>query len=178
MISISDLRAVLSPAVIDDEELLGIKEEVEELFNSTTGLNYSEGSFSSDYSLVDGQKKISLDQRPIKSVDSVEYSLDGITWNTLSSEYYGIINEFILVLTESVNTSYVRVSVTSGYGEDTPSVIKRALKLQARFMQKRLGNGAIAIASQSFEGGAGTYLAPTLHPYFSTVCNKYKRYFG
>lgn len=120
---------------------------------------------------------------PIETVTKVEErALSDSTWTELTADQY-LLTDPNRNRLERVGTCWpalVRVTYTGGYtGEPTagavppqnktPQDIQEALLVQAKFMRERNVPGRVITQSQNFEGGAGVFLKPGLHPEFSRL---------
>lgn len=186
MIKIEELRAELKLPPKEDAKLVGLLDEVVELWEQRTGRLWLRRE---DYVQVlvpqtDASRTLSLALWPVEEVTKVEELDQYVTseWEELDSAYYRVMFGNVLEK-RGFDTAWkptVRVTYTGGYAAvgstyATPGDVKRALITQIKFMLGRLSDSNLLIKSQNFEGGSGVFEEAALHPMFERVARQKAR---
>lgn len=179
MLSLEVYRDYLGLSPGNEDELQALKEEVEDLWVSTTQRAWKAESGRVEIQRVHGDRitTLFLQLIPVATVTKVEVKgesnedweellfADG-TWELIGDQ---------LVRYGSWWKPLVRVTYNGGYATDAcPAKIRRALKLQAKFARERQDT-EVKISSQNFKGGAGNFVEPDLHPYFAKLAQAERR---
>jgi hypothetical protein len=179
MISTSRLRQELRISPNQDELVVELKSVVIDLWERATGSLWNKRTgYVEDLTIPDDEDHYYIwpALRPVTAITTIqERDRTVSSWTLLASDKY-IINGLKIEKLTDCWSSRVRLTYTGGYDETTcPQSVKRALILQAQFMTHRLGEDKIAIKSENFEGGSGTFEEAFLHPYFLQHAKQHRR---
>jgi len=179
MISLSILRRELGLKPEDDELLIEIRQEVIDLWEEQTGRLWDIRTGYIEIVTPETVRttKIWPSLRPISTITTIEErAARGSTWTTLDSSNYLVVRDHI----ENISVPWgdrVRITYDGGYSDSTsPLDVRKALVLQAKFMQVRFSDGKIATKSEGFEGGSVGFLEDAfIHPFFRKLAHKKRR---
>lgn len=177
MISLSELRRDLRLPKDEDDRLEGIRAEVIALWESATGRpwNLRTGYVESFDPSVRLGADLALSLHPVTSIASVTTrGLNDSAATVIDPTKYFLMGTRTLRRTDSNWGGHITVTYSGGIADARPD-IKRALIVQAMFMRDRFSAEKLAIAGQSFEGGAGSFLAADFHPLFERLAKQYAR---
>lgn len=179
MLSIQKYRDFLKLAPDQESDLVDLKDEVEELWVSETQRPWKAESARIEVHRLDGNRNTTIFLRltPVITIAKVEVQSDSgtDTWEELllADGGWKFYNDQLI----RIGTWWkplVQITYDAGYATDAcPADVKRALKMQARFSRERL-DGEMKISAQSFRGGVGTFVAPTMHEHFERLAEKYR----
>ena len=113
---------------------------------------------------------------PVSVVTQIrERSAPGADWTTLVADTDYVVFGNQIERFGAQWASFVEITYTGGYVDSTlPGDIKRALRIQARFVAEHI-NKNLTTSNQAFEGGSTSYLKQTYHPLFASTAKKYRR---
>lgn len=192
MISISKLREKLGISTAEDGDLRDILDGMVGLWEEETKRLWSRRAGYVENIRIDTSKRmytLFLKLWPIETITKVEErALTSTTWTELTADQYLLVDPTRNRL-ERIGCSWpamVRVTYTGGYVADpaagadpaqnkTPLEIQDAMILQEKFKRERNVPGRIMTQSQNFEGGAGVFLRPDLHPLYAELVSHKKR---
>jgi len=180
MISIAILRERLALPTEDDGKARDILSGIISLWETETKRLWNRRAGFVETLRINTSKKIStifLKLWPIEAVTKVEErSLSDAAWTELAATDY-LVPDLERNRLERIGCRWaplVRITYTGGYtagatvGQyETPQDVVEALLLQAQFTRERNVPGRVITQSQNFEGGAGVFLRPDLHPLFA-----------
>ena len=124
-----------------------------------------------------------LELGPVESILRVEERWRGGEWEELAVTEYELEGERRLNRTCGSFAPWVRVTYSGGYlavpgvGQfGTPADLAMALVTQALFLQQRLSNEAVAVASKNFDAASTIYERADYHPSFVATATRYRRF--
>lgn len=188
MITISKLRDRLKLPMEQDGTLKDILDALVARWEQETERLWARRASYVQRFRIDESKRISdlfLELWPIETITKVEEkTVAASTWTELSAEQYSLLdpNRNRLERIGSYWAPMVRVTYTGGYVAEptgqqvkTPADISEALLIQGEFALIRNGPSMLAKSSENFEGGAGVFLKPDLHPTFAALAAAKRR---
>jgi hypothetical protein len=178
MISIQRLRQEVADT--EQETMLAeIRQSVIELWERETGRAWL---LREDYQQTfrlehDMHSTLFLELLPVTEVTLVESRRStSTTWEEIDAATYDLAPAGMLLRVGTYWPTFVRVTYDGGYDDDScPAAIRGALAVQARFMLRRMQDLSLTVRSQNFEGGAGVYFEPHLHPHFLSMAKAHAR---
>lgn len=179
MISESELRAEMNLPEGEDFTLASIRSEVVSLFERETGRPWDRrvGHVEIFDPVYVPGRDLLLELWPVETIASVKtLGRDESTWTTRAASTYMKIGTRTLrsLSGDWPRETAIEVTYTGGVTDAAPD-IKRALIVQAQFMRQRTASEKLITQSQNFEGGAGVFLKPDLHPLFERAVKQHAR---
>lgn len=180
MITIPYLARATGLAPENVETLVGLKAQVEDLWEHETGsLWLAREDYVQTTRLVsDAETLIELNLRNVTELSLVEETDPSDTdWEELTvDEDFRTAGKYLQRIGRPWRR-LVRVTCTGGYtDEDAPRDIVYAMGVQVQFQLARHGSERVHVSSQNFEGGAGVFLVPDIHPAFAAAARRYGRH--
>lgn len=177
MITLSELRRDLRLPAEEDDRLEGIRDEVIALWESATGRpwNARTGYVETIDPSVRLTTDLTLSLFPVTSITSVTVRHHGDSAASLipATSYY-LLGTRTIRRTDSSWGGLITVTYSGGITDARPD-IKRALIVQAMFMQQRLSPEKL-ITRNTFGGAAGaTFEQADFHPLFERLAKQYAR---
>jgi hypothetical protein len=182
LLTIPEFRARLNFDPEQDEQVEDILAEVTSDWEKLTGRLWEKNAaIVEEFRFTrDDDKILWLPLTPVTAVTTVEERyLDENTYTTLTSDKYFLSSgEFGRL--EKLKSSWkpsVRVTYAGGYDDtDCPDGVKRALVLQARFLQSRLADENLTTKSKSTQGGSTDFFEKAdFHPRFKKLAAQWRR---
>lgn len=185
MITIPEFRALLEWDPDKDAELKDVLTEVIADWEMLTGRPWQKQTGRVEEIRVEHHLDtfLWLALTPVLAVTKVEERVAGSAdWSTLESTgYYLKASTGRLERLGGAWRPFVRVTYDGGYDATTcPAQVKRALVLQARFLQARMSDANLIVRGKSVSGRAGgseaTFLTrEDFHPRFAKLAAQHRR---
>lgn len=180
MISYPRFRKELGIDADQEEGIVGLREEVLDLWDRVTGRPWRYAASRVDEFFNDddcGVRTIWLHLWPVVSIASVEVKTgeSDTDWTALTTLDWRLNGNREVRRISRYWELLVRVTYAAGYQDDqAPEDVLRALVVQARFLRARVGD-KLTVRSENFEGGGGVFEEADLHPYFKATAARYRR---
>ena len=175
MITTDQMRRELALPAERESEYSDLKDGVIALWEAETRLLWNARTDHVQEVRVrpQGRTMLLLELVNVSSVTSVEgkYDTDD-DWTDVDEEDYEVEGDRRLVNKDGGWTyDRVRVTYTGGYSA-APADVQRALLVQLKFENQRLGVEKVGLKGQSFQGGTGTFETGTLAPFFEAAAKR------
>jgi hypothetical protein len=161
-----------------EQRLLQLRKTVIDLWEAKTQRPWSKATETKVFRFERiRDTKIFISRRPITVTQIRERQMRHDDWEITDSDEYwvdsekGIIENLVGWWEDLVEVTY-----DGGYEDDqAPDEILEALVVQAKFLNDRMSDSKVSLATQGFEGGSTSFLNADLHPFFLSVVKSYRQ---